>query len=279
MFEVRGGSGPIVRNEANSLPVVSCRQPVGRLRYKQSQFRRAGRLDPGASCTNKPNSEGPAAWSDTSMNKQSQLGEARLVSGGRLCETKPIGPTGHREKRLATSLRTRAVVRNKANSHLYADPEIGVPGGDNRAKQSQFAPQRRRTPSLMYPFFVGGTEGQVPHVAPRTGIGCDASVGTCSGDLAVVCSYHPEGALCRGRPSRLTDILEPFGAGEDHEQVAEFSHLLGGGSLGGGRCSRFARVRAAVSGESCDRQADVGRRGRQARPGGVGGQLADGLGG
>jgi len=49
---------------------------------------------------------------------------------------------------------------------------------------------------------------------------------TCSRGSLVICSCRSDVLSRRGRQSRLTDVLELFGAGEDHEQVSKFSERV-----------------------------------------------------
>ena len=92
----------------------------GTKRAKQTQFRGVGRLDAGASCANKPNRQGVRQYSTVPAFQYSRP-EAAV-------QTKPIGPTRHRKKRLAASLRTRAGAPNKPNSGCRPDWEIGAAG-------------------------------------------------------------------------------------------------------------------------------------------------------
>jgi hypothetical protein len=125
------------------------------------------------------------AWGTrASCAKQTQFGAARPASEARLCKTKPISgsPAGARERNARNkaklgragvcgqvqwaNLAGKWNVRNKPNSRQcrvergfgdkgcctnepnschYADPEIGVSGRANRAKQSQFAATPRGT--------------------------------------------------------------------------------------------------------------------------------------
>jgi hypothetical protein len=91
----QSGRGPRPRWDVRTSPYKQSQKAVAGSRLEDRGTNKPNFHGPdgwtqGPGCTNKPNWEGPAAWSDTAMNKQSQLGEARLVSGGRLCETKPI---------------------------------------------------------------------------------------------------------------------------------------------------------------------------------------------